>query len=69
MMVSLSPHRIDYSSYNMPVIFDREIDECAERDENLDILTEDIIPDAISEMCGVSRRAARIKLQKTGFVE
>ena len=38
------------------------------RDTDLDILADDIIPDAISEVYGVSRRAARIKLRKTGFV-
>ena len=38
------------------------------RDEDLDILADDIIPDAISEVYGVSRRAARIKLRKLGFV-
>jgi Zn-dependent peptidase ImmA (M78 family) len=37
-------------------------------DADLDILADDIIPDAISDMYGVSRRAARIKLRKTGFV-
>jgi len=35
---------------------------------DLDILADDILPDAISETYGVSRRAARIKLRKTGFV-
>ena len=37
-------------------------------DEDLDILADDILPDAISEVYGVSRRAAQIKLRKTGFV-
>jgi hypothetical protein len=38
------------------------------RDDELDILAEDILPDAISDVYGVSKRAARIKLQKTEFV-
>lgn len=38
------------------------------RDDDLDILADDIIPDAITETYGVSKRAARIKLRKTGFV-
>jgi Zn-dependent peptidase ImmA (M78 family) len=33
-----------------------------------DILANDIVPDAISETYGVSKRAACIKLRKTGFV-
>ena len=37
-------------------------------DSDSDILAEDILPDAISETYGVSKRAARIKLRKTGFV-
>jgi hypothetical protein len=37
-------------------------------DSDLDILAEEIIPDAINEVYGVSKRAARIKLRKTGFV-
>jgi len=37
-------------------------------DSDWDILANDIIPDAISETYGVSKRAARIKLRKTGFV-
>ena len=37
-------------------------------DEDLDILADDIIPDAIAEVYGVSGRAARIKLRKTGLV-
>jgi Zn-dependent peptidase ImmA (M78 family) len=38
------------------------------RDNELDILGNDIIPDAISEVYGVSMRAARIKLRKTNFI-
>jgi len=38
------------------------------RDMDMDILAEDLIPDAITEVFGVSKRAARIKLRKTGFV-
>ena len=38
------------------------------RDGDLDILADDIIPDAINEVYGVSKRAARIKLRKTNFV-
>ena len=38
------------------------------RDGDLDILADDILPDAISDTYGVSKRAARIKLRKTGFV-
>ena len=38
------------------------------RDSDLDILVDDIIPDAINEVYGVSKRAARIKLRKAGFV-
>ena len=38
------------------------------RDSDLDILADDIIPNAISEVYGVSKRAARIKLRKLGFV-
>jgi len=38
------------------------------RDSDLDILAHDIIPDAVSDVYGVSKRAARIKLHKTGFV-
>ena len=37
-------------------------------DSDLDILADDILPDAISGTYGVSRRAARIKLRKMGFV-
>jgi len=39
------------------------------RDGYLDILADDIIPEAISDVYGVSKRAARIKLRKTGFVD
>lgn len=38
------------------------------RDHDLDILADCIIPDAISEVYGVSIRAAKIKLRKMGFV-
>jgi len=38
------------------------------RDADLDILANDIVPDAISDVYGVSKRAARIKLRKSGFV-
>lgn len=38
------------------------------RDEDLDILAEDILPSEISETYGVSRQAAFIKLKKAGFV-
>jgi len=38
------------------------------RDDDLDILADDIIPDAISDIYGVSKRAARIKLRKMGYV-
>ena len=38
------------------------------RDSDLDILADDIIPDAINEVYGVSKRAARIKLRKAGIV-
>jgi len=37
-------------------------------DSDLDILADDILPDVIREVYGVSKRAARIKLRKTGFV-
>lgn len=37
-------------------------------DEELDILADDLLPDAISEVYGVSKRAARIKLRTSGFV-
>ncbi|GHV32070.1 hypothetical protein FACS18949_01970 [Clostridia bacterium] len=37
-------------------------------DDDLDILADDIIPDAIREVFGVSKRAARIKLRKTQLV-
>jgi len=36
--------------------------------DDWDILAEDILPDAISEVYGVSKTAARIKLVKAGFV-
>jgi Zn-dependent peptidase ImmA (M78 family) len=35
---------------------------------DLDILADDLLPDYISETYGVSKRAARIKLRKCGFV-
>ncbi len=38
------------------------------RDADLDILADDLIPEYISEAYGVSKRAARIKLRKAGFV-
>ena len=38
------------------------------RDEELDILADDLLPDAISDTYGVSKRAARIKLRTSGFV-
>jgi hypothetical protein len=38
------------------------------RDTDLDILAQDIMPDCISEVYGVSRQAAYIKLKKAGFV-
>jgi len=38
------------------------------RDSDLDILADDILPYAVSEVYGVSKRAARIKLRKMGFV-
>ena len=38
------------------------------RDDDLDILANDILPDAINEVYGVSKRAARIKLRKLGIV-
>ncbi|MDR1663824.1 MAG: ImmA/IrrE family metallo-endopeptidase [Clostridiales bacterium] len=37
-------------------------------DSYLDILADDLIPEFISETYGVSKRAARIKLRKAGFV-
>jgi Zn-dependent peptidase ImmA (M78 family) len=37
-------------------------------DADLDILADDLLPDYISETYGVSKRAARIKLRKAGFV-
>ena len=38
-------------------------------DEDLDILAEDILPDAIKETYGVSKRAAGIKLKNCGFIK
>jgi hypothetical protein len=38
------------------------------RDDDLDILIFDIVPDAITEVYGVSKRAARIKLRTSGFL-
>ena len=38
------------------------------RDGDLDILAEEILPDYIAEVYGVSRRAAFIKLKQCGFV-
>ena len=38
------------------------------RNSDLDILAKDLLPDYISELYGVSRRAAGIKLRKCGFV-
>ncbi|MDR1703669.1 MAG: hypothetical protein LBS19_03150 [Clostridiales bacterium] len=37
-------------------------------DQDLDILADDLLPEYISETYGVSKRAARIKLRKAGFV-
>jgi Zn-dependent peptidase ImmA (M78 family) len=37
-------------------------------DDELDILANDLLPEYISETYGVSKRAARIKLRKAGFV-
>lgn len=37
-------------------------------DEDLDIFAKELLPDHISEVYGVSRRAALIKLKKSGFV-
>ena len=37
-------------------------------DDDWDIFADDIMPDTISEIYGVSRRAARIKLRTSGFV-
>jgi len=36
--------------------------------EDWDILADDLLPDAIREVYGVSNRAARIKLRTSGFV-
>jgi Zn-dependent peptidase ImmA (M78 family) len=38
------------------------------RDDDLDILGKDLLPERISEVYGVSKRAALIKLHKSGFV-
>ena len=38
------------------------------RDDDLDILAHDLLPDAINETYGVSKQAARIKLRTSGFV-
>ena len=38
------------------------------RDPDLDILADDLLPEYIAETYGVSKRAARIKLRKGGFV-
>jgi len=38
------------------------------RDDDLDLLADEIIPFEISEVYGVSKRAARIKLRTSGFV-
>lgn len=38
------------------------------RNSDLDILAKDLLPDYISELYGVSKRAAGIKLRKSGFV-
>ena len=38
------------------------------KDNDLDMLAKEILPEAISDIYGVSRRAAQIKLSKTGFV-
>ena len=38
------------------------------RDDDLDIFAKDILPERISEVYGVSKRAAYIKLKKVGFV-
>ena len=38
------------------------------RDEDWDILALDLLPDAISDVYGVSKRAARIKLKTSGFI-
>ena len=38
------------------------------KDEDLDILALDLLPEAISEVYGVSKRAARIKLKTANFV-
>jgi len=38
------------------------------KDEDWDILALDLLPDAISDVYGVSKRAARIKLKTSGFI-
>jgi len=38
------------------------------KDEDLDILAYDLLPEEISEVYGVSKRAARIKLKTSGYV-
>ena len=38
------------------------------RDEDYDILALDLLPEAISEVYGVSKRAARIKLKTSGYL-
>ena len=38
------------------------------QDEDLDILAEELLPERITEIYGVSKRAALIKLKKCGFV-
>ena len=38
------------------------------RSEDLDILAYDILPDAVNELYGVSKQAARIKLRTSGLV-
>jgi hypothetical protein len=40
-----------------------------DRDEDWDILANDLLPEAISEVYGVSKRAARIKLKTSGMSE
>lgn len=37
-------------------------------DNDLDILAQDLLPERISEVYGVSKRAASIKLRKSGFI-
>jgi hypothetical protein len=38
------------------------------QDDDLDILANDLLPERITEIYGVSKRAALIKLKKSGFV-